>query len=80
MTSAYATHSEHLRVLRMLHVVNVPNGLRLAHLAFCRRLSEVLNVDAVPTLVGHARFGPLASSRGNEFVFGECSHGVDCEA
>jgi hypothetical protein len=51
MPSANAADLKNGPVVRVLHVVDVPNCLGFAHFTLGRRLAKVFNVDADPSFV-----------------------------
>ena len=57
---ANAADTERFPIVRMLHVVDAPNLLRLAHLADGIGSSEVVNRYAGPSLVWHSDLAPFS--------------------
>ncbi len=69
----------------MLHVVDVANSLRFAHLTLDIRSPEVFNVNTDPAAVGHTRSRPLTPTRRGTLIFARLEwaargHSVQCIA
>ena len=59
MLSADAADRENVRVVGVLHVVDVTDVDAFAHLAKLRRLAKILDVDAMPAAMRHAWLRPF---------------------
>ena len=62
MLCAYATYGKCLRIVRMLHVVNVADINAFAHFAFLRRRFKIIYTHAGPPLVWNSWQRPLAAA------------------
>lgn len=60
MLRAYATHSKRLRIVRMLHVMNIAHINAFAHFAFLRRRFKIIDTYTSPPLVWNSWRRPLA--------------------
>jgi hypothetical protein len=59
---ADAAAAQHVRIVRVLHVVDVADFLDLAHRTDLGSFAEVFDVDAGPSLMGHTRLRPFAGT------------------
>jgi hypothetical protein len=70
MAGTNAPHFKHIRVVRVFHVMDVADCLRLAHLTLDRRLSQILDIYADPTAMRNSSHRPLTSTMSDEIFFG----------
>lgn len=69
VAGTYTPNLENVRVIWVLHVMDVADGLRLAHLAIDLRLSKILNIYASPAAMRHSGYRPLASPMRDQLLF-----------